>query len=229
MAGTGAAVTSRTAPLSAVGLQFGLQSRRHGADLQSRRDSPPRSAVRSSASRRSTATGLTTRTACRLDSRRSSALGGRSWSARSAPSGSCARASSTSPRSASCSPRPRLARPMYRGNTAVSEPSGCQPEGTDEMGERFAIVIGVAAAGVMALGAQTAAAAPKVVKYGAEVDDLQGQGHCLGPGGVEGQELPQAATGGPVQTAPRRRSRAPHCPKQLSSIPIPWQERVACK
>ena len=33
------------------------------------------------------------------------------------------------------------------------------------MGKRFAIVIGVAAAGVLALGAQTAAAAPKVVKY----------------------------------------------------------------
>ncbi len=29
-------------------------------------------------------------------------------------------------------------------------------EGKDEMGKRFAIVIGVAAAGVMALGAQTA-------------------------------------------------------------------------
>ena len=33
------------------------------------------------------------------------------------------------------------------------------------MGKRFAIVIGVAAAGVMALGAQTAAAAPDIVKY----------------------------------------------------------------
>jgi hypothetical protein len=33
------------------------------------------------------------------------------------------------------------------------------------MGKRFAIVIGVAAAGVMALGAQTATAAPDVVKY----------------------------------------------------------------
>ena len=31
----------------------------------------------------------------------------------------------------------------------------------DEMGKRFAIVIGVAAAGVMALGAQTAAAASR--------------------------------------------------------------------
>ena len=38
-------------------------------------------------------------------------------------------------------------------------------EGKDEMGKRFAIVIGVAAAGVMALGPQTAAAAPDVVKY----------------------------------------------------------------
>lgn len=33
------------------------------------------------------------------------------------------------------------------------------------MGKRFGIVIGVAAAGAMALGAQTTAAAPKVVKY----------------------------------------------------------------
>jgi hypothetical protein len=40
-----------------------------------------------------------------------------------------------------------------------------QTEGKNEMGKRFAIVIGVAAAGVMALGAQTAAAAPDVVKY----------------------------------------------------------------
>ena len=38
----------------------------------------------------------------------------------------------------------------------MSEASGCQPEGKDDMGKRFAIVIGVAAAGVMALGAQTA-------------------------------------------------------------------------
>ena len=38
------------------------------------------------------------------------------------------------------------------------------------MGKRFAIVIGVAAAGVMALGTQTAAAGPAdVVKYGARV------------------------------------------------------------
>ena len=37
------------------------------------------------------------------------------------------------------------------------------------MGKRFAIVIGVAAAGVMALGAQTAAAGPEVVKYNAKV------------------------------------------------------------
>jgi hypothetical protein len=38
-------------------------------------------------------------------------------------------------------------------------------EGKDKMGKRFAIVIGVAAAGSMALGAQTATAAPDVVKY----------------------------------------------------------------
>ena len=33
------------------------------------------------------------------------------------------------------------------------------------MGKRFAILIGAAAAGVMALGAQTVAAAPEVVNY----------------------------------------------------------------
>jgi len=37
------------------------------------------------------------------------------------------------------------------------------------MDKRFAIVIGVAAAGVMALGAQSAAAAPDVVKYDTEL------------------------------------------------------------
>ena len=37
------------------------------------------------------------------------------------------------------------------------------------MSKRFAIVIGVAAAGVMALGPQTAAARPEVVKYDAKV------------------------------------------------------------
>jgi hypothetical protein len=38
-----------------------------------------------------------------------------------------------------------------------------------EMGKRFAIVIGVASAGVMALGAQTAAPAQAVVKYDTKV------------------------------------------------------------
>ena len=38
-----------------------------------------------------------------------------------------------------------------------------------EIGKRFAIVIGVAAAGVMALGAQTAAPAQAVVKYDTKV------------------------------------------------------------
>jgi hypothetical protein len=42
-------------------------------------------------------------------------------------------------------------------------------EGKGKMGKRFAIVIGVAAAGVMALSAQTAAAAPGVVKYDTEL------------------------------------------------------------
>ena len=73
------------------------------------------------------------------------------------------------------------------------EPSGCQPapslspsggqarghdskEARNEgygnegrLGKRFAIVIGLAGAGVMALGAQTAAAAPGVVKYDTKV------------------------------------------------------------
>ena len=40
-----------------------------------------------------------------------------------------------------------------------------QTKGKHEMGKRFAIVIGMAAAGVMALGVQTTAAAPDVVKY----------------------------------------------------------------
>jgi hypothetical protein len=49
-------------------------------------------------------------------------------------------------------------------------PDGRQPtEGKDDMGKRFAIVIGVAATGVMALGAQTAAAPSDVVKYDTKV------------------------------------------------------------
>jgi hypothetical protein len=39
------------------------------------------------------------------------------------------------------------------------------PLGKDDMGKRFAIVIGVAVTGVMALGAHTTAAAPEVVEY----------------------------------------------------------------
>ena len=45
------------------------------------------------------------------------------------------------------------------------------------MGKRFAIVIGVAAAGVMALGAQTAAAAPDVVKYDTRLTITKDQAH----------------------------------------------------
>ena len=49
-----------------------------------------------------------------------------------------------------------------------------------EMGKRFAVVIGVAAAGVMALGAQTGTAASEdVVEYEHEADDLQGPGRIL--------------------------------------------------
>jgi hypothetical protein len=62
--------------------------------------------------------------------------------------------------------------------TAVLEASCCQPEGKDEMGKRFAIAIGVAAAGVMALGAQTAAAAPDVVKYDTKLTLIFHKGDC---------------------------------------------------
>ena len=44
------------------------------------------------------------------------------------------------------------------------------------MGKRFAILIGAAAAGVMALGAQ-AAAAPDVVKYDTELTVTKDRGH----------------------------------------------------
>ena len=58
-----------------------------------------------------------------------------------------------------------------------------------EMGKRFAIVIGVAAAGVMALGAQTGTAASEgVVEYKHDADDLQGRGGVARPGEVRGQE-----------------------------------------
>jgi hypothetical protein len=49
-------------------------------------------------------------------------------------------------------------------------------KGKHEMGRRFAIVIGVAAAGVMALGAQTAAAAPDAVKYNTKLT-ITHEGH----------------------------------------------------
>jgi hypothetical protein len=44
------------------------------------------------------------------------------------------------------------------------------------MGKRFAIVIGVAATGVMALGAQTAAAPSDVVKYNTKVTIAEDRG-----------------------------------------------------
>ena len=46
---------------------------------------------------------------------------------------------------------------------------GPHTEGMNKMGKRFAIVIGATALGVMALGAQTATAAPDVVKYDTEL------------------------------------------------------------
>jgi hypothetical protein len=49
------------------------------------------------------------------------------------------------------------------------------------MGKRFAIVIGMAAAGVMALGAQTAAAAPAVVEYGTKLT-ITHEGHSTDRG-----------------------------------------------
>jgi hypothetical protein len=53
------------------------------------------------------------------------------------------------------------------------------------MGKRFAIVIGVAAAGVMALGAQTAVAAPGVVKYDTKLT-ITDEGGDLWHGGLKG-------------------------------------------
>ena len=57
------------------------------------------------------------------------------------------------------------------------------------MSKRFVIVIGVAVAGAMALGAQTAAAAPKVVKYGTKVtlthESHAGDGEGLWHGGLK--------------------------------------------
>jgi hypothetical protein len=51
-----------------------------------------------------------------------------------------------------------------------------QTKGKHEMGKRFAIVIGVAAVGVMALGAQTGAAASEdVVSYGTTLTILKDQ------------------------------------------------------
>ena len=49
------------------------------------------------------------------------------------------------------------------------------------MRKRFAVVIGVAAAGVMALGAQTAAAAPGVVEYGTKLT-ITHEGHSTDRG-----------------------------------------------
>jgi hypothetical protein len=49
-------------------------------------------------------------------------------------------------------------------------------KGKDKMGRRFAFVIGVAAAGVMALGAQTGAAASDVVSYDTELT-ITHEGH----------------------------------------------------
>ena len=45
------------------------------------------------------------------------------------------------------------------------------------MGKRFAIVISVAAAGVLALGAQTATAAPEFVKYRTQLKIITDRGH----------------------------------------------------
>ena len=57
-------------------------------------------------------------------------------------------------------------------------------EGKHEMGKRFAILIGVAAAGVMALGAQTGAAAPDVVKYDTRLTITKDRSdHVLGQAG----------------------------------------------
>jgi hypothetical protein len=56
----------------------------------------------------------------------------------------------------------------------------------NDIGKRFAIVIGVAAAGVMALGAQSAAAAPDVVKYDTKLSGHRERGR-LYHGAVESE------------------------------------------
>jgi hypothetical protein len=57
-------------------------------------------------------------------------------------------------------------------------------KGKNEMGKRFAIVIGVAAAGVMALGAQTAAAEVKTFKYTSEFKSVSTANGYPRPGGT---------------------------------------------
>ena len=85
------------------------------------------------------------------------------------------------------------------------------------MGKRFAIVIGVAAAGVMALGAQTATAAPEVVKYDTKLTIVQdGGGNLSTAGEVRGQVVRAWATGGPVQAAARGGSQVRPCPNKPS-------------
>ena len=74
-------------------------------------------------------------------------------------------------------------------------------EGKDEMGKRFAIVIGVAAVGVMALGAQTAAG---VVKYDTELGPILLRWRRLrGERRIRGHKVRAPARAVPVQEAAR--------------------------
>ncbi len=78
-----------------------------------------------------------------------------------------------------------------------------------KMGKRFAILIGVAAAGVMALGAQTGAAASEgVVSYGTTVTILKDRFILHGRVRSGGDEVQGWARGDPVQEAARTGSQA---------------------
>ena len=78
-----------------------------------------------------------------------------------------------------------------------------------EMGKRFALLIGLAVAGVMALGAQTGAASEGVVSYGTKVTILQGPVYIARQGEVKGGiEVQGWARGDPVQEAARAGSQA---------------------
>ena len=85
---------------------------------------------------------------------------------------------------ASTGTEPRLIEsPGPRPDTKEARNEG-PTEGKDKMGKRFAIVIGVAATGVMALGAQTAASAG-LVKYDTSLDNGRTERGVIYHGSVE--------------------------------------------